>query len=85
MLKDFLSMDAEVLTNKLFELHADYLNPKYIARRQVKRLVEKVLAKCGTKKREEQAHSSLADDKENSSQNRIAPAGNPTKKSDGVI
>ena len=78
-------MDAEAATNKLFELHADYLNPKYIAKRQVKRLVEKVLARCGIKKRDSVAPSSLAEDKENSSHNRAVPSGNPTKVNDGVI
>lgn len=34
-LKDFLSMDAETATSRLFELHKDFLNPKYIKRGQV--------------------------------------------------
>jgi hypothetical protein len=49
MLKDFLTMDAETVTTKLFELHKQFLNPKYIKRMQVKRLVEKVLSVCGGK------------------------------------
>jgi hypothetical protein len=49
MLKDFLALDAETVTNKIFELHKNFLNPKYIKRNQVKRLVEKVLAVCGEK------------------------------------
>ena len=76
-------MDSETVTSKLFEKHSDYLNPKYISKRQVKRLVEKVLAKCGTKR--ESSSVVVLDDKENSSNNITAPSGNPIKKSDGVI
>lgn len=42
-------MDAETVTSKLFELHKQFLDPKYIKRIQVKRLVEKVLSVCGGK------------------------------------
>lgn len=49
MLKEFLTMDSETITAKLFEIHKDYLNPRYIKRNQVKRLVDKVLSVCGEK------------------------------------
>lgn len=42
-------MDAETVTSKLFELHKQFLDPKYIKRIQVKRLIEKVLSVCGGK------------------------------------
>lgn len=51
-LKEFLNLDAESVTAKIFELHRNFLNPKYIKRNQVKRLVEKVLATCGPKNKE---------------------------------
>jgi len=42
-------MDAESIVTKLFEIHRQFLNPKYIKKVQVKRLVEKVLSVCGGK------------------------------------
>ena len=45
-------MDSESVTEHLFEIHKDYLNPKYIKRQQIKRLVEKVLSVCGVKDKE---------------------------------
>lgn len=38
-------MNSEAITNYLFEMHQDFINPKVIARRQVYRLVDKVLNK----------------------------------------
>lgn len=38
-------MNSDAITNYLFEAHVDYINPKIIARRQVYRLVDKVLVK----------------------------------------
>jgi hypothetical protein len=46
---EYLTMDAETVTATLFEIHKDFLNPKYIKRNQVKKLVEKVLSVCGKK------------------------------------
>lgn len=37
-------MDSDEITNYLFEAHEDYINPKIIARRQVYRLVDRVLS-----------------------------------------
>jgi len=46
-LQHFISQrkNSDAITNYLFESHQDYINPKIIARRQVYRLVDKVLAK----------------------------------------
>ena len=50
--REFLALDAETVTDKLFDIHRDFLNPKYIKRTQVKRMVEKVLSVCGKKDKE---------------------------------
>ena len=42
-------MNSEAVTNYLFDVHQDYINPKIIARRQVYRLVDKVFAKVAPK------------------------------------
>ena len=39
------SMNSDIITNYLFQTHQDYINPRIIARRQVYRLVDKVLTK----------------------------------------
>ena len=38
-------LSCEQIVNKLFEVHKDYINAKVIARKQVERLVERVLAR----------------------------------------
>lgn len=38
-------MKSDAVTNYLFDVHQDYINPKVIARSQVYRLVDKVMAK----------------------------------------
>ena len=36
-------LDTEQIVNQLFELHKEYINAKVIARKQVTRLVDRVL------------------------------------------
>ena len=38
-------LNCEQIVSKLFEVHKDYINAKVIARKQVERLVERVLAR----------------------------------------
>jgi hypothetical protein len=75
MLKDFLTMDAESIVTRLFEIHRQFLNPKYIKRVQVKRLVEKVLSVCGGKE-----NSDLRNKAKDA-----PPVSTIGKKSDGLV
>ena len=63
-------MDADQIINMLFENHKDFINPKTIARNQISRLVDRVLAKAAPHLRrpvsQASNHASLLDDKENS-------------------
>jgi len=43
------NMNSDDITNYLFEMHADFINPKIIARRQVYRLIDKVLTRVAPK------------------------------------
>ena len=68
-------MDAESITTKLFEIHRQFLNPKYIKQVQVKRLVEKVLSVCGGKE-----NSDLRNKAKD-----VPPVSTIGKKSDGLV
>lgn len=66
-------MGTSSIVDLIFELHSDFINPKIIARRQVTRLIDRLIARVGA----ELIANRKYEDKENAASN--AAAATPAK------